>query len=185
MDPFFQQLVSYPLESHILESSTAQLPKASMYQEVSAVDRQGFPSAERAMQQAVYGSLFLGSLKTTTALCSSGNCTWPNFQTLGVCNRCQDVSSLIVESTIPNPDWTIAEEPDALHTEAHYHLPNGLNVSMKDKVIDYEPAVVSSSGNIILTELPLTNFTIANISVMSSQAAYECNVHWVRTILLS
>ena len=186
MDPFFQQLVSYPLESRTLDFSPAQqsqasLYKASHYDERTATDRIGFPSAERAMQQAVYGSLFLGSQKTTTAVCSSGNCTWPLFHSLGICNQCKDVSSLIVKGSEPNPDWTIAHEHTALHTQAYYSLPNGLNVSLSDKVLDYEPAIVSASGNIVLTQIPLTNFTIANISAMSIQAAYECNIHWVRT----
>ena len=135
------------------------------------------------MQQAVYGSLFLGSLKTTTAVCSSGNCTWPQFQTLGVCNRCEDVSSLIQKTEIANPEWTSDAGKNIPKREPSWHLPNGLSVALPGAVPYYDPimdlpAIISSNGNLSLSQLPMINFTIANISILSTTSAYECNVHW-------
>ena len=135
-------------------------------------------NANSQIYRAVYGSLFLGSPKTTAASCSSGNCTWPLFQTLGVCNRCEDVSALIQKSEVPNPDWDADGDTDVSKTKLSYHLPNGLNVTLPDEVFYGEPAIINSNGSTILTQLPMINFTITNISIMSTTAAYECNVHW-------
>lgn len=54
MDPFFQQVVSYPLEfreMHVSDSSIAHLPKGSSYSSVRATEKTGDPAAEYAMQQ--------------------------------------------------------------------------------------------------------------------------------------
>ena len=55
MDPFFQQVVSYPLElrveTHVSDSSVAHLPKGSSYNSVRATEKTGDPAAEYAMQQ--------------------------------------------------------------------------------------------------------------------------------------
>ena len=178
MEPFFQQIVLYPLEHRILHSTVSHLPRGSSYTSVQATDETGEPVAEYAMQQAVYGSLFLGSLKTMTASCTSGNCTWPPFQTLGVCNRCADVSALIQQSEVPNPDWISDEDINVPKTKTSYHIPNGLNVTLPNRVLYSEPAIVNANGSTVLTQLPMINFTIANMSIMSTEKAYECNVHW-------
>ena len=178
MEPFFQQIILYPLEHRVLHSTASHLPRGSSYTSVQATDETGEPAAEYAMQQAVYGSLFLGSLKTTTASCTSGNCTWPPFQTLGVCNRCTDVSALIQKSEVPNPDWISDEDTNISKTKTSYHIPNGLNVTLPNHVLCYEPAIVNANGSTILTQLPMINFTIANVSIMSTEKAYECDVHW-------
>jgi hypothetical protein len=33
--------------------------------------------------------------RSSTATCSTGNCTWPLYPTLGVCHDCEDVSHLL------------------------------------------------------------------------------------------
>lgn len=51
---------------------------------------------ENKMRGAIYGGLF-GVTKTPTPmyspLCSTGNCTWDPYTSLGVCHRCQNISS--------------------------------------------------------------------------------------------
>jgi len=34
-------------------------------------------------------------IRPSTAMCPTGNCTWPSYSTLGVCGECQDTSTLI------------------------------------------------------------------------------------------
>lgn len=60
----------------------------------------------------------LGSSNATSSAwdpslsCSSGNCTWPPFTSLGVCSRCNDVSDNI-QSSIGVADWCNYDiEPD-------------------------------------------------------------------------
>jgi hypothetical protein len=36
------------------------------------------------------------AVRTISAICPTGRCTWANYSSLGVCHKCQDVSSLLV-----------------------------------------------------------------------------------------
>lgn len=49
------------------------------------------------MARAAYAGLF-ASLSTPDFTCSTGNCTWPSFTTLGMCSTCQDVSQKVKRS---------------------------------------------------------------------------------------
>ncbi|KAM0265328.1 hypothetical protein ACHAQJ_000168 [Trichoderma viride] len=63
---------------------------------------------------------------TVTAHCSTGNCTWSSYQTLGFCNTCKNLSSQLKRDKI-------RIVPDNLTSEAYstdiYTLPNGFGLT--------------------------------------------------------
>jgi hypothetical protein len=64
------------------------------------VRRSGTPldlSADPSMSAAIDGAFNTPEIpiRPSTATCSTGNCTWPLYPTLGVCHECQDVSHLL------------------------------------------------------------------------------------------
>ena len=105
-------------------------------------------TAEKSIKAAVYDGLF-GNAREMTASCSTGNCHWPNFMSLAVCNRCQNV-------TPP--------------TESRRALPNGLRLAKN--------SLINSSTSIGLTNMGHTPWSLLDLSVLSLEKAYECSVFW-------
>ena len=108
----------------------------------------GVYTAEKPVKAAVYEGLF-GDTRGMTASCSTGKCTWPNFASLSLCSRCQNVTTSI----------------DSLHS-----LPNGLSLA--------EKASVNATTSIELSEIGYTPWAILNMSVLGHDAAYECSLFW-------
>ena len=183
IDPFFQQIVNYPLRSVAAEPNSTQrasLLRAVRYEEIGPFDNEQNLAPEIPMQKAIYGSLFNGA-GTMMASCPSGNCTWEVFTTLGVCNRCQNISHLIKESTVANPAYDPHLRDASIKNTSEYHIPNGLYVTLPtyvDPLGDYYPALIASNGTALLTSISSSPWTIANISIMSHLTAYECSLFW-------
>lgn len=84
-----------------------------------------------------------------TASCSTGDCQWQNFMSLAVCNRCQDVTSLI---------------------DSQHSLPNGLHLT--------DTALANSSTSMSLSEVGHTPWTLLNLAILGREVAYECSLFW-------
>ena len=183
IDPFFQQIVAYPLRSIAVDRNGTQgasLLRAIRYEEIGPFGGQQMLAPAILMQKALYGSLFNGAT-SMTASCSSGNCTWDAFTTLGVCNQCQDVSHLIKRITMPNPAYDPDLSDPTIKQTSRYQTPNGLHVTLPDYVDglgDYFPAIINSNGMALLMNIPSIPWTIMNASIMSNSAAFECSVFW-------
>ena len=84
-DPFMQQLFSYPVRQVASPAHVATV-------------KQGHPAS---LQGNLYRGEGLQALNVgiwaedfgITPSCPSGNCTWPEFQSMGYCARCKDVTS--------------------------------------------------------------------------------------------
>lgn len=97
LDPFVQQILSYPVQQ--TPGSTTQ---ATMPQALTFATNANYTFLEQSYNAALWNTDF-----AVNPTCPSGNCTWPEFQSLGFCSKCQDVTDL---STIYKCDkWT---EPD-------------------------------------------------------------------------
>ncbi|KAH7093062.1 hypothetical protein FB567DRAFT_433121 [Paraphoma chrysanthemicola] len=119
LDPFFQQVVSFP-EEWTLQDTNSSISRAVRYEPVANLDYQnGIPLlGPDADMQAVIDPFFIangtqpvpfgnGSRVDFPLSCPSSNCTWPDYQTLGVCTKCVQTPELLDFSCIyTRVDWT-------------------------------------------------------------------------------
>jgi hypothetical protein len=102
IDPFAQQVLSFPLRTRPDSSTISYIPRAQEYQmnetPNSSLDltEQSF-SLSLSVQLAIVKGLFQEG-GGAQPLCPSGNCTFPDFVTMGFCSQCEDVSSQVNQS---------------------------------------------------------------------------------------
>lgn len=145
VSPFMQQLIEIRFRD--LEQGSASLPVAYDY---GSAGVGGFFAASLTMKAAAYAG-FVSPLNSTfnvTSACSSGNCTWPSFQTLGVCSSCTDLTNEITPVPI-DPKWFRDGGP------LNFSLPNGFNMTTQKGV----------RGN---ESLPLTYMNVSTTASMHS-----------------
>jgi hypothetical protein len=107
LDPFFQQLVSFP-ERWTLQSTNSSIARAVRYEPQYAIEYQnGVPMSQAdADILAVADPFFLdngtqpmafgnGTRANVPLTCPSSNCTWPHYDTLGMCSECVEATNLL------------------------------------------------------------------------------------------
>ncbi|KAL7928955.1 hypothetical protein V8C35DRAFT_207509 [Trichoderma chlorosporum] len=107
---------------------------------------------------------------TATAHCSTGNCTWNSYQTLGFCNTCKNLSrqlkrdkirivphSLTDEAyetntyTLPNGFGLTGIQPGDMDNKVHFFITNGmLNVTTNITPEDWTSVAFSHNGSVLL-----------------------------------
>lgn len=154
IDPFTQQIVSYPLR----QDSTAEralVARAQSYNEGSHVLDVGggvkdAPSI--GTKAAVYQGIFTSDVQPLIPDCPTGNCTFPAFDSLALCSKCVNVTDDVRNSqtqgrgAIGNVgNWLL---------NMTYHLPGGIDVDIQAaysdksmKSLGYGPAFVSLTKN--------------------------------------
>ena len=93
--PFTQQLVHYESRS-IQIGGLASLPRTENYDAYAFGNIAAVKSMDLAMKASFYNGVFNGDHSASLAVsgsCSSGNCTWPDFSSVGVCSQCIDSTS--------------------------------------------------------------------------------------------
>lgn len=94
VNPFMQQLIR--VDTRDSPTTGALLPIANEH----ASNGGGSFAPDLRLKAAAYSG-FVGPLDSTynvTAVCHSGNCTWPQFNTLGVCSSCTNITKQIQKS---------------------------------------------------------------------------------------
>ncbi|KAF2107520.1 hypothetical protein BDV96DRAFT_464154, partial [Lophiotrema nucula] len=133
MDPFFQQVVSYPSLWELQADSS--LPQVFRYDPARSVASRGGqkiieedPDLARVAEKFFHGNgtqpipAGNGTRPEIPLSCPTSNCTWPIYETLGICSKCADVSELLNRTCLRTTiDWTA--DLGGLGTEATY--PNG------------------------------------------------------------
>lgn len=97
-EPFFQQIVAYPEKMIATQQSTTWAARSFVpgYLPILrkfATDPRSDPTMVAVIDTA-FNSPETG-IRSSTATCPTGNCTWPSYSTLGVCHECHDVSSML------------------------------------------------------------------------------------------
>ncbi|KAK4079076.1 hypothetical protein Trihar35433_181 [Trichoderma harzianum] len=100
MDPFVQLVFSFPskpvVDSGLLSTfSAARNYTPSNYRGVAGFALLG--NIDPAMNAAIMQGIYLDSIQPTLT-CPSGNCTWTDIHTLGVCSSCQDITSKLTRN---------------------------------------------------------------------------------------
>ncbi|KAJ5570225.1 uncharacterized protein N7459_009655 [Penicillium hispanicum] len=123
LDPFVQQILSYPVRQTPSNTDQATMPQARTFAQNT--------------NYTAFTEYFNAGLWTTNfaidPTCPSGNCTWSEFQSLGFCSKCQDVTS---SSSLYDCDqWTYnATDSKAQEYNCYISTGHGENGSL---VIDY------------------------------------------------
>ena len=98
-------------------------------------------SMKAAVMNAALDLSALSSDFDISPACSTGNCTWPPYQSLGICSTCMDIASkLEAKSTTSGENWTL---PNGLWLEVElYRISEGLlSLTINNSQIDQLPSV--------------------------------------------
>ncbi|KAL8801033.1 MAG: hypothetical protein Q9182_004725 [Xanthomendoza sp. 2 TL-2023] len=112
IDPLSQQLVHYIQQEVPDDLGTATIPVASTWtgstQDTSVLIR-GEPTPPLPMKGAIQTGLFSQNslISDLTPICSSGNCTFPNYRSLAICAQSADVTYALHPRgvTVKDPDF--------------------------------------------------------------------------------
>lgn len=115
MEPSIQQIPVYTARLGQKLTQSASIARTSIYKDFE-YDSGDFsqPILGTGIKGAIYSGIF-GSYdeQGNSPSCPTGNCTWPTYTSLAVCNECANITSLV---HVPN-----------LSIESVFSLPNGLN----------------------------------------------------------
>lgn len=87
MDPFAQQVLTYPVRLTFEDSAEAKLAFATNINPAN-------PELDFLIQQNVNQAMW-NNTPGFSAFCGSGNCTYPPVQTLSWCPRCEDITEAV------------------------------------------------------------------------------------------
>ncbi|KIV76897.1 hypothetical protein PV11_08747 [Exophiala sideris] len=129
VDFSIQSLVSYPARP--LEVGNAYLPRTMTYSNFAG-ELGSSPHIDQGMLGAINTGIFdFGDSHNVSPICTTGNCTWPRYTSIGVCSQCFDVTTQVDKSC--QTSTTNASDADTfnpnLERPCTYILPNGLNIS--------------------------------------------------------
>ena len=99
-DPFLQQVVVYPSRS-VSSGNPAIIVRSEEYSAHSDEDLPLPSVVDLSMKAAVYDGVFAIGNHADRNIeydCPTGNCTWPEFSTLAVCSKCEDITSSVEKS---------------------------------------------------------------------------------------
>ena len=99
-DPFLQQVVVYP-NRPVAAQDVAIVVKSERYGARSSEDLPLPSVVDLSMKAAIYNGVFAidnDADHGVDHVCKTGNCSWPEFSSLAICNRCENITSLIRKS---------------------------------------------------------------------------------------
>jgi hypothetical protein len=101
LDPFAQQILSFPLRTvpDLTDPFAASIFTSQVYDTRNpsgATNSQG-KNVDMAMQGAVQNGLYILNSPVEFS-CTTANCTWPTFYTVGICSSCSNVTDQVVSN---------------------------------------------------------------------------------------
>ncbi|KAI1363073.1 hypothetical protein F5Y08DRAFT_354771 [Xylaria arbuscula] len=103
-EPFTQQITTYPVRQAVAPIAGTAPP--TLYRAKTWINKQTIDDSLADLHRRFTAVLWDTSNETesfATAQCSTGNCTWGNFETLAFCTSCQDRTS-----DVKMPDITLS-----------------------------------------------------------------------------
>lgn len=121
LDPFFQQLLSFPSRPS-LENPSKVSRLVRLFNNNKIVDADGGNTITADMtMRSVVPTFFRGntSLYPLDTFCPGETCTWPEFETLAICSSCEDISSFLSHGCMEESgDWRMDFDPEPPRTNA-------------------------------------------------------------------
>ncbi|KAI1119335.1 hypothetical protein F5Y14DRAFT_437895 [Nemania sp. NC0429] len=134
MGPVAQQIVVFDTQSVQQPGVNSSLIVTKTYSLDNDLESPTFINSQRAFQHA----LLDGLIKTNVPLgftCQSGNCSWPNFSTLGLCSYCTDISNLTNATIIEGSGWGTTNVSFVTYSGSQFlYNPNPMIVSISQDV---------------------------------------------------
>jgi hypothetical protein len=129
-DTFFQQVIDYP-DRWALEHLESAIPRVVRYEPFYTPEyQQGFETSfinpairpvvgQFMVDNGTQPTLFANGTRPETPFsCPSSNCTWPEYDTLAVCSKCVEASSLLEHGCFTTPvDWSTTLIGELGHAE--------------------------------------------------------------------
>lgn len=178
--PFMQQLITYmprtvPLTSlgglgaDSANATLPTIPRSTYYNAYLPGTIMALKSPDLAYKAAFYNGLYNAADPSMYAIspeCSTGNCTWPNFSSLGVCSTCVDSTADIISNCSSNA------------TSCNYTMPGTIS-----------PVIATSAGMATVINIttyynttgaaenvPTYNSTLARLSIMLATGSVDYNI---------
>jgi len=98
IDPFTQQILSYPTHEDVANNITASIGSARYFQ-LDSIGQGNNKNSDNYLPNAVFrlnaamSAAVFGSPVQSTFTCPSGHCQWETFDSLAMCSQCIDVSN--------------------------------------------------------------------------------------------
>ncbi|KAL5084231.1 hypothetical protein Trisim1_012225 [Trichoderma cf. simile WF8] len=126
MDPFVQLVFSFPskpvVDTTLLSTfSAARNYTPSNYRGVAGFALLG--NIDPAMNAAIMQGIYLDSIQPTLT-CPSGNCTWTDIHTLGVCSSCEDITSRLTRNCTNSQFVDFLEEVSPNISQCDFKTPH-------------------------------------------------------------
>ncbi|CZR62702.1 uncharacterized protein PAC_12599 [Phialocephala subalpina] len=101
VDPFAQQILSFPSRQTSLSLGSASIKATQIYDSGNpggVTDPEG-KNVDISMQGAIMNGMY--SLESPVNFnCQIANCTWPTFYSLGICSTCTNVTNIVNNSCV-------------------------------------------------------------------------------------
>ncbi|KAF8860794.1 hypothetical protein BDZ45DRAFT_298933 [Acephala macrosclerotiorum] len=133
IDPFAQQIVRYSPCEQISFTSNASIPRTNQYINGGIHIGANLDTVDLGLQSAVNVGVFSPSSVATPFTCPTGNCTFPQYRSLGFCSTCKDISSEVV-ITMNNETIVFSDNTTSSGSSGtlNFTLPSGLWASPMD-----------------------------------------------------
>jgi hypothetical protein len=179
LDPFFQQVVDFP-DRWALQHTTSSIPRTESYTPFYKPEFfQGFEAnvadpafrpvisqffVDNGTQPVEFGN---GTRPEIPLSCPTSNCTWPEYETLGVCSQCVGASNLLEWACLYTKiDWSanstgpISDDTMPNGTVCGYYLnaTSEAPVLMSGYIMEGTEEEPVEGEALLVRSLPLTEF---------------------------
>lgn len=182
INPFSQQVLSFPSRSVYALNETASIQSVHRYSSPGLTDGGG--NQIILLPPSMMGAIMSGLAQTNRYLepqCGSGNCTYPSFVSLGVCSHCEDFTARANQSCKPQENSFLWDHFNTvwkgIPVNCTYTLPGGsqVNLPFEDIFLDAtigDPIPIAletwishlSSAELFEIQKPIISFIVANMS---------------------
>ncbi|KAL1638916.1 hypothetical protein SLS58_008501 [Diplodia intermedia] len=161
MDPFAQQMVSFPARVAPLDAAAA--VNGTWMPAAQALEADSDVLSAANLRKTIFAAL-VGVEEQIDFGCPTGNCTWDAFSSLGLCSACEDVSSSVTPTCSNSSSTEYSSElsgeaianatcPQLTYTLAGYH--NLSLVLQNGSLVERPHHTGASAGNALHGQDPL------------------------------
>jgi hypothetical protein len=176
IDPFVQQLVLYE-DCSTVTGATASIPRTNYFESIGEHVGSFQETIVPGVQNAISAGLF-GSAETVSAECLTGNCTFPQYASLGYCSACQDISDKVNVTVVKNSNgsFLMSSLPSGLSTAWAVGVAEfGSLESLENSNQLFAGAISNSADGVMEFLRGATSFSQDGLNPTTGSAIVGCN----------